>query len=76
MARYRLVLALLTGSGLSEEQPPSADLLIPQNEADFSNMLSALMDQQLKILQEVVGADHPQVSLASTLVDLQYTVRT
>ncbi|CAL8469159.1 g8700 [Coccomyxa elongata] len=71
-----LVLALLTCSGHSDEQLPTAELLIPKNEADYSNMLSAHMEQQLKILQETLGADHPQVSLASTLVDLQNTVGT
>ncbi len=75
MARYRLLLALLTCSAQSDKQLPTADLLIPQNEADYSNMLSALMEQQLKILQGALGADHAQVSLASTLVDLQKTVR-
>ncbi|BDA45096.1 hypothetical protein COCOBI_06-5760 [Coccomyxa sp. Obi] len=69
-----LVLAFLACPAVSDEQLPTADLLIPQNEADYSNMLSALMDQQLKILQEALGVDHPQVSLASTLVDLQNKV--
>ncbi|BDA45097.1 hypothetical protein COCOBI_06-5770 [Coccomyxa sp. Obi] len=67
-----LVLAFLACSAYAaDEQMPTADLLIPQNEADYSNLVSALMDQQHKILQKTKGADHPQVSLASTLVDLQ-----
>nr|QOL01187.1 putative extracellular protein CSOL_105 [Pseudococcomyxa simplex] len=69
-----LVLAFLACSAFAEEQLPTADLLIPQNEADYSNLVSALMDQQHKVLTTTLGADHPQVALASTLVDLQTTV--
>lgn len=59
----------------ADEQLPTADLLIPQNEGDYSNLLASLMDQQHKILTSTLGVDHPQVALASTLVDLQSTVR-
>jgi hypothetical protein len=60
---------------------PSADsqlqgsLLIPADESDYSNLLSHLMDQQKSMLERVHGADSPYVSLASTLADLQGSVR-
>lgn len=66
---------MLACSALADDQLPTADLLIPQNEGDYSNLLAALMDQQHKVLTTTLGADHPQVALASTLVDLQTTVR-
>ena len=58
----------------TESTPKSASLLLPQNEADYSNFLTSLMDSQHKMLTAIHGVDSPQVALSSTLLDLQGSV--
>ena len=54
---------------------PSGSLLIPNDEKDFSSMLSALMESQHSVLQKVHGVDSPQVALSTSMLSLQSSVR-
>lgn len=53
---------------------PKAHLLLPQNQADYTNFLTGLLASQHKMLESLHGADSPKVALSSTLIDLQSTV--
>lgn len=74
----RRALALLACTAFAEDAPadtPTGSLLIPGNEKDYSNMLTALMETQHSVLQKVHGVDSPQVALSTSLVSLQTSVR-
>ena len=49
-------------------------MLLPQTDGDYANFITALMDSQHKMLQQVHGVDSPQVALSSSMIDLQSTV--
>ena len=49
-------------------------MLLPQTDGDYANFITALMDSQHKMLQQMHGVDSPQVALSSSMIDLQSTV--
>ena len=69
------VLALQASAARAADSTPEGKLLIPKDEKDYSNMLSALMDSQHSMLQKTHGVDSPQVALSSNLINLQTSVR-
>ena len=68
-------LVLSACNAYAADLAPSGNLLIPNDEKDFSSMLSALMETQHSMLQKVHGVDSPQVALSTSLISLQSTVR-
>ncbi len=70
------IVASAEDAASTDSTQKSASLLLPQNEADYSNFLTSLIDSQHKLLTSIHGVDSPQVALASTLLDLQGSVST
>ena len=71
----RRALALLACAAHAADSTPTGNLLIPRDEKDYANMLSALMESQHTVLQKTHGVDSPQVALSSQLLTLQTSVR-
>ena len=74
VCRRALALLACTCHG-GPDSTPTGSLLIPNDEKDYANMLSSLMETQHSVLQKVHGVDSPQVQLSSSLLSLQSTVR-